>query len=174
MAGRMSARPMGQRESFGEGRQMSSKMWPKSGLHLLGYRRPALLPPYVWRALRVVRGLYVGATIPLVLVAYPLVMSAFGVRHYPGSDWIAIGTINPKLLAVTLLICPALQFLLYLFAGRIVSKLAARVQRKGGLCCVHCGYDLRMLGPSQNCPECGLEFCADETKERWLLLAGRT
>jgi hypothetical protein len=37
-----------------------------------------------------------------------------------------------------------------------------------GLLCWRCGYDLRGLGASGTCPECGVGYEGDDLKRRWL------
>lgn len=46
-------------------------------------------------------------------------------------------------------------------------RLAHRVDQSGDRLCLHCRYDLRDLGDTGECPECGAEFSLPELSEAW-------
>lgn len=66
---------------------------------------------------------------------------------------------------------PLILWVIELLARHAVRRIARKGDSLGGLMCVQCGYDLRMLERDQHCPECGFEFRAVETKQAWRLLA---
>lgn len=87
--------------------------------------------------------------------AFVMLRDPLGIPREPWGRW------GPMAFGLTpILVC----WPMYVLGRRRINR---QFKEAGGRLCTHCGYDLRSLGDSGACPECGHAFQADRDAEKW-------
>ncbi|MDX2146665.1 MAG: hypothetical protein SFZ23_04005 [Planctomycetota bacterium] len=94
----------------------------------------------------------------VISLAVPELRSAI---PWPKSGWAA--TVAPSTVFIP-------QFVAIFFVWRGKRKIRRAVLAAGGKACVSCLHDLRGIGESGNCPECGRAFDLGENARMWARL----
>ena len=114
------------------------------------------LPPAIKRASRWGYFSFAGIVISPLILFWPGAMSSISASGMWSALIIPAVTVGP------------------LFVGTEIQRRAmARIRRavatSKGRSCMRCVYDLRGLGDSGACPECGHSFCIDQDRKAWTM-----
>lgn len=95
----------------------------------------------------------------------PVVSACVGVSLYTILELVGYVSLGPFFIVlVPTCVLLALQ---HIFRGRYVAALVASAVRCDLRVCLKCGYELQSLPDRHRCPECGLAYVFDDTKEHW-------
>ena len=88
------------------------------------------------------------------------------VQFWPGAmSSISASGIPTLAFSLALILVPGM--LVIAIHGRAVFRIRRAVEASYGHSCLACVYDLRGLGDTGTCPECGHLFCIDQDRKTW-------